>query len=198
MVEMITLRPVEDGDRALLRRIYGSTREEELAPLGWDEAQRAAFVAMQFDAQDRYYREHYPAASFQVILRDGRPAGRLYVNQGAEEIRIVDIALLPEHRGAGIGTALLRELQALGAAQGKPVTIHVERFNPALRLYERLGFRPSADRGVYLLLAWSPGAPAASGEDRLVAHPPGVRAERDQEEVEGAERVVLQAVDALG
>jgi ribosomal protein S18 acetylase RimI-like enzyme len=157
MDESITVRPIGPGDNAWLYRIYSSTREEELAQVAWDEAQREAFLTMQFTAQARYYQEVYPDATYQLILRGERPAGRLYVNRGPEEIRIVDIALLPEHRNAGIGTALLRDLMAEAAATGKPLTIHVERFNPALRLYERLGFRPLADRGVYLLLGWSPG-----------------------------------------
>jgi ribosomal protein S18 acetylase RimI-like enzyme len=153
----VTLRPVAPGDEPWLARIYASTREEELAQVAWEPGQREAFLALQFDAQRRYYREVYPEADYQLILRGGHPAGRLYVNRGAEEIRIVDIALLPEHRNAGIGTALLRGLMAEAATAGKPLTIHVERFNPALRLYARLGFRPVADRGVYLLLSWGPG-----------------------------------------
>ena len=157
----VTLRPVAPGDESWLARIYASTREEELAQVAWQPGQREAFLAQQFAAQHQYYREVYPEADYRLILRDGHPTGRLYVNRGAEEIRIVDIALLPEHRNAGIGTALLRGLTAEAVAAGQPLTIHVERFNPALRLYQRLGFRAVADKGVYLLLAWHPaGQPA--------------------------------------
>jgi ribosomal protein S18 acetylase RimI-like enzyme len=91
----------------------------------------------------------------QVIEKDGVSIGRLYVARWEREIRIMDIALLPEHRGAGIGTELLRELQDEARSAGKTLTIHVERFNPALRLYERLGFRQVEDKGVYLLMRWS-------------------------------------------
>jgi GNAT superfamily N-acetyltransferase len=118
----------------------------------WDDAQKDAFLRSQFDAQDAWYREHYAAASFDVILIDGEPAGRLYVLRRDAEIRVVDIALLPEHRGIGIGTTLLRDLLTEADAAGKSVTIHVERFNPGLRLYERLGFSIAEDRGVYLFL----------------------------------------------
>jgi ribosomal protein S18 acetylase RimI-like enzyme len=107
---------------------------------------------MQFDAQDAWWRENYTGATFDVILVEGEPAGRLYVHRGENEIRIVDVALLPEHRGNGIGTSLLRELIAEADADGKSVTIHVERMNPALRLYERLGFSVAEDKGVYLFL----------------------------------------------
>ena len=122
----------------------------------WDDVQTNAFLRMQFDAQDAWYRESYPGATFDVILVDGEPAGRLYVHRGASEIRIMDIALLPEHRGAGIGTQLLRDLLEEGSQTGKRVSIHVEKHNPALRVYARLGFVPVADRGVYLLMEATP------------------------------------------
>ncbi|HET7270467.1 MAG TPA: GNAT family N-acetyltransferase [Rubrobacter sp.] len=148
----LTLRPVEPGDEAFLYRVYASTREEELARTGWDETQKAAFLRMQFDAQSNYYEEHYRGAAFSVILSGGHPAGRLYVARWPEEIRIVDIALLPGHRGMGIGTRLLKDLISESEESGKPLSIHVERFNPALRLYQRLGFRAVEDKGVYLLM----------------------------------------------
>jgi ribosomal protein S18 acetylase RimI-like enzyme len=156
---VIGRRPVVEDDDAFLCRLYGSTREAELTLVDWDDAQKAAFVRMQFDAQRAYYDEHYVDASFEVILVDGEPAGRLYVARWPEEIRIVDIALLPAYRNRGIGSSLVRDLLDEGAASGEPVTIHVERFNPALNLYARLGFVLAEDKGVYLLLAHQ-GAPA--------------------------------------
>jgi ribosomal protein S18 acetylase RimI-like enzyme len=114
----------------------------------WVHEPKEGFLRAQFDAQDRWWREHYVDASFDVVLVDGEPAGRLYVCASEDEIRIVDIALLPEHRGSGIGSALLGDV----LADGRRVTIHVERMNPALRLYERLGFALAEDRGVYLFL----------------------------------------------
>jgi ribosomal protein S18 acetylase RimI-like enzyme len=162
---VINLRPIAPGDDGFLCRVYGSTREIELAQVEWDRAQKDAFIRMQFDAQRDYYEENYPGASFDVILVDGEPAGRLYVDRWPEEIRIVDIALLPEHRSRGIGTALLRELLAEAAVAGKPVSIHVERFNPALRLYARLGFSVVEDRGVYLLLHGPRDHASSDGED---------------------------------
>ena len=135
--------------------MYASTREPELATVvDWDAAQKAAFVQMQFDAQHAYYQEHYEGAAFDVILVGGQPAGRLYLHRRDDEIRIMDIALLPEYCNRGIGTTLLKGLQAEAAATGKPLRIHVEKFNPALRLYERLGFRQIDDRGVYLFMEW--------------------------------------------
>jgi ribosomal protein S18 acetylase RimI-like enzyme len=134
--------------------VYASTRAEELAVTDWSEEQKTQFLRQQFTAQDAHYRAHYPSAEFSVIEREGLPIGRLYVDRWTKEIRIMDIALLPEHRGAGIGTTLLRELQEEARAAGKSLSIHVEKFNPALRLYERLGFRPIEDKEVYLLMEW--------------------------------------------
>ena len=131
----------------------------------WTDAQREAFLRMQFDAQDRYWRERNPAATYDVILVDGVPAGRLYVNRVADEIRIVDIALLPEHRGRGAGTLLVRRVLEEGSATGRPVTIHVERTNRARVLYERLGFRQISSTGVYDLLLSAPGHGRPSPSD---------------------------------
>jgi ribosomal protein S18 acetylase RimI-like enzyme len=148
----VELRPVEPQHAEVLFRVYASTRAEELSVVPWDDAQKEAFLRAQFEAQDRWYREHYDRTSFDVVLMDGEPGGRLYVRRGESEIRIVDIALLPEHRCEGIGTALLRDLLDEADADGKRLTIHAERKNPALRLYERLGFTVAEDKGVYLLL----------------------------------------------
>jgi ribosomal protein S18 acetylase RimI-like enzyme len=153
----ITLRPIVPDDMDFLLRVYRSTREEELAMvLDWTEEMKAAFVRQQFEAQHAWYQDHYEGATFDVILVDGVPAGRLYVHQRQKEIRLVDIALLPEFRKGGLGTSILRDLMAEGEASNRPLTIHVEVYNPAMRLYERLGFRPIEERGPYLLMEWRP------------------------------------------
>lgn len=151
----VTLRPATPEDRKLLFRVYASTREEELAPVPWPSGAKEAFLKQQFDAQDAWWRTHYTGATFEVVVVDGSDAGRLYLWDGPSEIRIVDVALLPEARRGGAGTRLIRDVQRRAAAAGKSVTIHVERMNPALRLYERLGFRLVEDKGVYLFLSWS-------------------------------------------
>jgi ribosomal protein S18 acetylase RimI-like enzyme len=154
--EGITLRPITSEDMDFLYQVYASTRADELAIVDWSQEQKDAFLQMQFDAQHRYYQEYYANASFDVILRDNQPIGRLYLDRREDEVRIVDIAILPEHRNAGVGTALLRDIMSEAASMGKVVTIHVEKFNPALRLYRRLGFRQKGDSGMYFLLEWSP------------------------------------------
>lgn len=166
MDHSIALRPMRQGDRGFLYEVYASTREEELAPLDWDDAAKDAFLRMQFETQDAYYCEHFGRAAFQIVLLGEEPIGRLYVDRRKDEIRIIDIALLAAHRNQGIGTALLAEILAEGAELGLPVRIHVEQFNPALRFYERLGFYRIGETGVYYLMEWSPpvGEWPATGE----------------------------------
>ena len=155
----LRLRPLTPEDTSFLARVYASSRAEELALTSWSEEQKEIFCRRQFDAQSAYYAANYPDALFQVIERDGEPIGRLYVARWEKEIRIVDITLLPEFRGSGIGTKLLRDLQDEARGAGKSLTIHVERFNRALTLYQRLGFRQVEDKGVYLLMRWSADTP---------------------------------------
>jgi ribosomal protein S18 acetylase RimI-like enzyme len=148
----VELRAVVPADRPFLREVYGSTRWDELAPTGWTDAEKNAFLDQQFAAQDAHYTSNYEDVTYSVIVVDGLPAGRLYVARWQDEIRIVDVALLPSARGKGVGTSLLRDLIDEGAAAGKRVTIHVERGNPARRLYERLGFVRVEERGPYQLM----------------------------------------------
>jgi GNAT superfamily N-acetyltransferase len=147
-----TLRPAADDEAELVFAIYASTREEELAQVVWGQADKEAFLRMQFAAQDSYYRQTFPEASYDLIVAGSEILGRLYVNAGPEAVLVIDLALLPQHRGRGIGTMLLERVLSEAGAAGKPVRIHVERFNPARRLYERLGFRVIEDQGVYLLM----------------------------------------------
>ena len=157
------LRPARPEDRELLFTVYARTRDEELAVVPWTSAQKEAFLRQQFEAQDAHYRQHYEGAAFLVIEVSGEAVGRLYVARWPREIRVMDIALLPAYRRRGLGTAILGDLLAEGQATSRVVSIHVERHNPALGLYERLGFEPAADRGVYLLLEWKPMALPAPG-----------------------------------
>jgi GNAT superfamily N-acetyltransferase len=156
-VSTVTLRPIREEDLEFLLRLYATTRADEMAMVtDWTDEQKEWFVRMQFQAQHAWYQEHYGDAQFDLVLMDGVPAGRLYVHRRASEIRLVDISLMPELRGGGIGSALLRELMAEAEAAGKPLTIHVEKYNPAMRLYLRLGFKPIEDRGPYDLMEWKP------------------------------------------
>jgi ribosomal protein S18 acetylase RimI-like enzyme len=156
----LTFRRVEDHDLPFLARLYASTRREELEPVPWSDQQKAEFLQWQFESQHRYYQEYYPSCEFLIVERavegggesDGEAIGRLYVDRWADQIRIVDISLLPEHRGAGLGESLLRAILAESEASRLPLTIHVEYNNPALRLYRRLGFEQVDSNGPYLLM----------------------------------------------
>lgn len=149
----VTLRPITDADLGFLLQLYATTRLDELAQTDWSDEQKAAFVVQQFQAQHAWWQEHYTGARFDLVLVDGEPAGRLYVDVWAREVRIVDIAILPAYRNRGLGTRLLEGVFAEGDAAGKPVSIHVEVFNPARRLYERLGFVEKGAHGdVYILM----------------------------------------------
>lgn len=150
----VRLRPTVDDDREFLVRLYASVRADELDQVAWEPGQRDAFVRMQFDLQDRQYRQHNPRGTFDVVEVEGEPAGRLYVDRRPTDIRIVDIALLPAYRGRGLGTRLVREVLAEAAASGRSASIHVEVHNPAAALYERLGFVSAAEVGVYRRMEW--------------------------------------------
>jgi ribosomal protein S18 acetylase RimI-like enzyme len=151
----VILRTATDDDRDFLVSVYGWTREEELSQVDWAEGHREAFVRMQFEAQDQQYRQLNPAATFDVIVVDGHPAGRLYVDRRPTDIRIIDISLLPDFRGAGIGGALIASLMDEAAASNRTVSIHVEVHNRAAELYARLGFVAVAEHGVYRRMEWS-------------------------------------------
>ena len=150
----ISLRASTPDDREFLSRVYASTRAEELTLTDWSDQQKAEFCRMQFNAQSADYQANYPQAQFSIIERDGTPVGRLIVDRQEEAIHIIDIALLPEGRGAGIGTRFLRGLMEEARLSGRSLSIHVEKFNRALQLYLRLGFRPIEDKGIYLLMQW--------------------------------------------
>ena len=159
--DAISLRPARAEDEAFLYAVYAATRADELALLTWDQAQKDAFLTMQFTAQHRHYHTYYAGAEFQLVLLNGRPVGRLYVARQADDILLIDIVLLPDYRNAGIGTFLLTDLLAEARQASKPVRLHVEPWNPARRLYERLGFNRIAEHGLYWLMEWSP--PGAVG-----------------------------------
>lgn len=155
----VTVRPRGEQDSDLLLAVYSSIREAELVHVPWSAAQKDAFVRQQFHAQDMAYRNDYPGADLLILVVDGHDAGRLYLHRLPQEIRVMDIALLPSFRAQGIGGAVLRHVQEEAARTARDVTIYVEVFNPAQRLYERLGFRRVSETQVYRLMSWRSDAP---------------------------------------
>lgn len=156
----LVLKESSIKDYDLLAEIYKSTRRKEMEQVEhWSEAQKEAFLNQQFFAQHEYYQKNYIGALFYVINYKNVTIGRLYIHQNYENrcIRIIDIAILPEWQNKGFGTKILKDILAEAETRQMPVTIHVESFNPAMNLYERLGFKKiSETNGVYFLFEWTP------------------------------------------
>ena len=150
----LLLREATPEDESFLLSVYTSTRIEELEGLGWDDNQMQAFIRMQFLARERCYARK----DDRIILLDGRPIGRMMVDRSDAAILLRDIALLIEYRNAGIGSRLIHELMNEATAAGKPIELHVVSTSPAVRLYERLGFRSNSaePEAAYLEMKWVP------------------------------------------
>ena len=151
----ISLRPIREEDIPFLYRLYASTRADELARVDGEPAQKETFLRSQFAAQHEHYQRYFPNADFWIILAGSEPIGRYYVDQGVEEVRVIDIALLPEERNRGVGTQLMRGALRIAAELQAPARLRVQPHSDAVRLYERLGFVAIADEGVNLHMEWS-------------------------------------------
>lgn len=154
MQKNLSLRPITEADMPFLLELYASTRAHEMAMIPWTDEEKQQFLAMQFHAQHTYYIENYQEATFDLILWEDQPIGRLYVDEWLQELRIVDIALLPQYRNHGIGTYYLKALMQRASKEGKGISIHVEHNNPAMALYTRLGFQKIDETGIYHLMEW--------------------------------------------
>lgn len=160
----IRLRAETPEDESFLFDVYARGRAEELQATGWDEATRQAFLQSQFQAQRRGYRAMFPGGEFQIILRGGERAGRLVVHHAPDEIRLVDIALLPAHQNQGLGARLVGALIAEAEESRRPLRVSVFKPSRAAVFYRRLGFVKTGEAGPYDLWDWRP-------PDRLT--PPG-------------------------
>jgi ribosomal protein S18 acetylase RimI-like enzyme len=152
----LTLRRETDADLPFLMQVFAASRADELAIVPWTEDQKRGFLIHQFGAQRKHYYSHFPDTAFDIIELDGKPIGRLYLDERETRVHVIDIALIPGSRDGGIGTALLTAIQDYARARGKGVDIFVERINPAKSLYDRLGFTVIREEGVYLEMDWAP------------------------------------------
>jgi GNAT superfamily N-acetyltransferase len=151
----VTLRALEERDGDFLFRLFIAARPDLSAAVsGWSAAERDALLRMQFDARETQYARDHPDACVEVILSSGEPIGGVCVALLRDELRIVDLTLLPEYRNRGIGRALLADLLDEAGRTGRRVTLHVQRGNPARCLYERLGFVASGERGLHTFMQW--------------------------------------------
>ncbi|MHC4695586.1 MAG: GNAT family N-acetyltransferase [Planctomycetota bacterium] len=146
----LNLRLARPNDEHFLFELYADTRKEELDAWGWHGEQRQTFLEQQFAARQQSYSVQFPTADHRIILDAGQPIGRMLVHRTEDEFRLVDIALLSEHRNTGIGAHLIRELLLEAGKANKPARLQVLKGNPAVRLYERLGFVLVGDDGLYL------------------------------------------------
>jgi len=152
----IYLRAVSPEDKGFLLKLYASTRQGEMDAWGWTAAQKEAFIRMQFGARERSYEASYPGAERRIIFIGNDPAGGMIVFRDQTEIRLVDISLLPEHQGRGVGAKLVGELIAEAANASVPLRLSVLRGNPAAGLYKRLGFVTTGEDEMYLQMERSP------------------------------------------
>jgi GNAT superfamily N-acetyltransferase len=160
----LTLRPVTTSDEQFLLSVYDSTRADELAQADWQPGQREAFLKWQFDLQRREYDARFPDAEYNVILIDDQSAGRIWIGRDAEQIRLLDIALLPEFQNRGAGTILIRQLIDEAMATRKYLRHMVFVLNnDAHRFYERFGFVVIEDLGAYKHMEWKSEPPAVAG-----------------------------------
>lgn len=155
----LVLRPATAADRELVAAIYATTREEELRQVPWTDADRRTFTDWQSGQQEAHYALHYPAAE-RLLVAKGEPIGRMYVDTTRQEVRLMEVTLLPAWRNQGVGTRLTRLLLEYSDALGLPASLHVEPFNPAKRMYERLGFAVAETRGLYEFMV----RPAPAGQ----------------------------------
>jgi len=158
---ILTLRPATDADQEFLVGVFASTRAEELQVLAWNPMQAEMFLNLQYNAQQQSYRLSYPAAENNIILRDGQPIGRMLIDRSAAAIRLIDIAILPDHRNHGVGSDLIGRLLDEGTTNGRAVVLSVFHTNPAIHLYERLGFSKIDEESLYWKMRWLPDQAAA-------------------------------------
>lgn len=148
---LLTLSAITPADAPFLLSVYAATRADELALTNWSDKQKEMFLQTQFDAQQQHYQSRYPNASLSVIKSGEQSVGRLYTAELADEIRIIDITILPKHRNQGIGTKFVKDLLRTGIDKQKPVQIYIENFNRSAQLFSRLGFAPISEQGVHVL-----------------------------------------------
>ncbi|MEK6336036.1 MAG: GNAT family N-acetyltransferase [Acidobacteriota bacterium] len=151
----LRLQRVTAEDDAFLLTVYHSTRADELGQAQWKEGQKELFLKWQFDLQRREYDARFPDADYLVILINDQPAGRIWIGRDPEQIRLLDIGLLPEFQNRGVGTALIKLLidearQANKALRHMVLVLN----NDAHRFYERLGFVEIEEFGAYKHMEW--------------------------------------------
>ena len=157
--EPISLRPVRPEDEAFLIDLYADSRRQEKEAVGFTDEEWKTFITLQFSGQKQFYEAQFPNSDHRIILRDGRPIGRVWVWRTENEIRILDLTIHSKHQNIGIGTHILTKYQTEAKSAGKPLTHKVFRTNrDAIRLYQRLGFTITGEAGAHYVMKWVPQA----------------------------------------
>jgi GNAT superfamily N-acetyltransferase len=155
--ESISLRPAEPGDEGLLFSLYASSHGADLASLDWSDEDISQFLRMQREAEVKIFAAEFPQADNRIIIIEQMPIGRLMIERREREFRGIDMTLLPDFRNLGIGSALIRQLQAEAAADHKPIRMQLIRFSRAVTLFERLGFVCVSETGTHFQMEWQRG-----------------------------------------
>ncbi len=156
LLKLINFRPITDNDLDFLCELYADTRADEMTLSGWEQTEIDKFLNMQFNIQHKQYMDNYKKAQFEIVLYNKVPAGRLYVDRRKKEIRIIDIALLRQFQRQGIGSRIMKNLITETDDKQVPIGLHVEYNNPAMGLYERLGFKKCELIGIYYFMKRNP------------------------------------------
>ena len=152
----VTFRIIADEDKAFLRDVYADSRAWELAHTTWSEKEFREFLDKQFDLQTIGYQQSFIGAIHRIIQLDGVDIGRLIVLRTDELLRIIDLSIMTDYRGRGIGADILKSLINEAVGGKVPVKLSVERGNPAINLYKRLDFKPVAMNANHIEMIWQP------------------------------------------
>ncbi len=151
----ISIRESEASDTPFLEKLYLETRYSEFAQIGWDENRIRMLLKMQFDTQTQAYQMQFPDARTFVIEADGVAVGRLITGDNSNELRLIDIAILPASHGFGIGNFVMKKLQTEARKIGKSMILQVLKTNiPAIGLYEKFSFETVSEDDLYLTMEW--------------------------------------------
>ncbi len=152
----VSIRPATAQDRELLLRIYASTRARELALVPWDAAQKSLFLRRQFAFQDQHYRTQFPDAEYSIVVHNGEDAGRIFITRDESRIHVLEFTILPEHRGRGVATEIVRRLKEEARGKALPLTTYLDQLSDSQAWLEKRGFTRISDEGIHYLMRWTP------------------------------------------
>lgn len=130
----VGFRPASAQDFEYCKRLYFSGSKRIIEELHLDRAAQAVIFARQ-----------WAPSEVRIITLDGSDAGWLQTSVGKDGIFVAQLFVDGPFQGQGIGTEVLSRVIANAAKDNLAVRLGVVKINPALRLYERLGFHITHD-----------------------------------------------------